>query len=127
VSAVPTWIAVAAGGAAGTLARYAIGLAWARPGLFPWWTLSINVAGSLVLGVVAGLVPRGGAPTTASVALSVGLCGGFTTFSAFSLETLALVERGEWTRAAAYAVASVLLGVAAAGLGVALARTRTLP
>lgn len=117
---VATALAVAMGGALGTLARFAIGVAWARPGAFPWWTLAINTAGSLLLGVVAGLAARGGLATTTSLALSVGLCGGFTTFSTFSVETLALVERGEWRRAVAYVAASVLLGVAAAAIGALL-------
>jgi CrcB protein len=124
---VPTWLAVAVGGAAGTLARYAVGLAWARPGVFPWGTLGINVAGSFVLGLVSGAAARGGAPTATVVALSIGLCGGFTTFSAFSLETLALIQRGTWLRAGAYVTASVALAIAAAALGLALTRPRSLP
>ena len=123
-----TWLAVAAGGAAGTLARYAVGVAWTRPGVFPWWTLGINVAGSFVLGLVSGAAAaRGGVPSATVVALSIGLCGGFTTFSAFSLETLALIQRGAWLRAGAYVTASVALAIAAAALGLALTRPRSLP
>jgi CrcB protein len=118
----PTWLAVAAGGAVGTLARYLVGVAWARPGVFPWWTLAINVAGSLALGVFAGVASARGATTsTLTLALTVGLCGGFTTFSTFSVETLALLERGEWQRAGAYVVASVLLGLLAAAAGASVA------
>lgn len=123
----PTWLAVATGGALGTLARYAVGLAWARPGAFPWWTLAINISGSFVLGVVTGIAAaRETGSTTVAVALSVGLCGGFTTFSAFSVESLGLIEQGAWTRASAYAILSVLLGIAAAGAGLTLIRTRIL-
>lgn len=121
----PTWLAVSAGGAAGTLARYLIGIAVAGRWTFPWGTLGINVVGSFLLGVIAGIVQaRGGVATPATVAVSVGFCGGFTTFSAFSLEVLQMVERGEWSRALAYVVASVALGVAAAAVGLALARGR---
>lgn len=106
----------------GTLARYLVGVAWARPGAFPWWTLAINVVGSFALGVFAGVASARGATASAlTLALTVGLCGGFTTFSAFSVETLALLERGEWQRAGAYVVASVLLGLLAAAAGAAVA------
>lgn len=121
----PTWLAVAAGGAAGTLARYLIGVAWARPGAFPWWTLTINVIGSLVLGLVVGVAAaRGAASSTLTIALAVGVAGGFTTFSTFSVETLALIERGESLRAGAYVTASVVLGLLAAALGLYLIRSR---
>lgn len=121
----PTWIAVAAGGAAGTLARYLIGSVWTRAGAFPWPTLGINVIGSLALGAIVGAaMVRGSASSTLTIALAVGVAGGFTTFSTFSVETLAMIERGESLRAAAYVTASVLLGLLAAALGVYLTRTR---
>lgn len=121
----PTWIAVAAGGAAGTLARYLIGVAWARPGAFPWWTLGINVLGSFALGLIVGVAAaRGAASSTLTIALAVGVAGGFTTFSTFSVETLAMVERGESLRATAYVTASVVLGLLAAALGLYLTRSR---
>lgn len=121
----PTWLAVAAGGAAGTLARYLIGVAWARPGAFAWWTLTVNVIGSLVLGLVIGVAgARGAASSTLTLALTVGVAGGFTTFSTFSVETLALIERGESLRAAAYVTASIVLGLLAAALGLYLTRSR---
>lgn len=123
----PTWLAVAGGGAAGTLARYLIGVAWARPGAFPWWTLGINIVGSFVLGVVIGVAAvRDTASSTVTLALAVGVAGGFTTFSTFSVETLAMVERGESLRAAAYVAASVVLGLLAAALGLYLTRSRIL-
>lgn len=121
----PTWIAVAAGGAAGTLARYLVGVAWARPGVFPWWTLGINVTGSLALGLIVGVAAaRGAASSTLIIALAVGVAGGFTTFSTFSVETLAMVERGESLRAIAYVTASIVLGLLAAALGLYLTRSR---
>ena len=115
--------AIALGGAAGTLARFGIGALLAPSSArFPVATLLVNVSGSFAIGWLAG----GGsllatAPTT-RLALTVGFCGGFTTFSAFSLETVALLERGEAGRAALYAVLSVLLSVAAAALGLAFSR-----
>jgi CrcB protein len=113
--------AIALGGATGTLLRYAIGVALApATSRFPIATLLINVSGSFLIGWLAeypGLVNP-----TLRVALIVGLCGGFTTFSAFSLETFRLIERGEIARAAVYAGASVLLCVAATALGVFAAR-----
>lgn len=113
--------AIALGGATGTLLRYAIGVALApATSRFPVATLLINVSGSFLIGWFAeypGLVNP-----TLRVALIVGLCGGFTTFSAFSLETLRLIERGDFARAALYVVASVLLCLAATALGIAAAR-----
>ena len=113
--------AIALGGATGTLLRYAVGLLLAPATLrFPLATLLINVSGSFLIGWFAeypGLVNP-----TVRVALIVGLCGGFTTFSAFSLETVRLIERGEVARAAFYAGASVILCVAATALGIAAVR-----
>ena len=113
--------AIALGGATGTLLRYAIGVALApATSRFPVATLLINVSGSFLIGWFAdypGLVNP-----TLRVALIVGLCGGFTTFSAFSLETLRLIERGDVLRATLYVVLSVLLCLVATALGVAAAR-----
>ena len=105
-------LAVALGGAAGSVLRYWMGLALlgASRG-FPVNTLLINVAGSLVLGAVLAFVPVANVP--ARLLLGTGFCGGFTTFSTFSGEIVALAERGQPGRAAAYAAGSVALGVAA--------------
>ena len=116
--------AIAVGGALGTLARYLLGTALAGvvPG-FPACTLGINVAGSFLLGLLmAGVAARPDLSPALRAALTVGFCGGFTTFSTFSVETVALLERGATGRAALYAVASVTLSVAAAFAGLALAR-----
>jgi CrcB protein len=113
--------AIALGGATGTLLRYAVGMLLAPATLrFPLATLLINVSGSFLIGWFAeypGLVNP-----TLRVGLIVGLCGGFTTFSAFSLETMRLIERGEIARAALYASASVVLCICATALGLAAAR-----
>lgn len=121
-------LAVAAGGALGSLLRWLVTQATVDASLrFPWGTLGVNVAGSLLLGVLLGAAPTGAAPPSAlRLGLAVGLCGGFTTFSTFAAETLALLQRGAPARAlaaaGAYVAASVLLGVAAVGAGVWLGR-----
>ena len=113
-------VLVAAGGAVGSAARHLVGLALASlSAAFPWSTLLINVAGALALGVLIGATP----PTaTARLLVGVGLCGGFTTFSAFAVELVALADRGTPGRAMLYAVASVGLGAAAAVLGIWMGR-----
>ena len=117
-------LAIALGGALGSVARYLVGT-WIGPRAsgFPVGTLIINVTGSLLLGFLArSLSGRPHAPALGA-ALTIGFCGGFTTFSAFSLETMALLERGAWARALLYALASVTLCVGGAAAGVAIARS----
>jgi fluoride exporter len=109
-------LAVAAGGAAGSVARYLVGIAAGRLfGMaFPWGTLIINIVGSFVLGALAeSFALRWDASPAVRVLLTVGLCGGFTTFSTFSLDTVYLMNRGEMMLAAAYMAASVGLSVGA--------------
>ena len=119
----PLAIAVALGGAAGTLARWWIGgLAQEASATFPTGTLAIHVAGSLLLGFLARYLLETSAPPELRLALTVGLCGGFTTFSTFSYETIALLEDGNVGRASAYVIASVVLSLAATWAGLALAR-----
>lgn len=116
---------VLAGSALGGLARFWIGQwsLWSSgPGVaaFPWATLAINAAGSLVIGAAATLLAP--ADYGARAFVMVGLCGGFTTFSAFSLQTLDLLQGGRAAAAAAYVAASVTLCLAAAAAGWALGR-----
>jgi CrcB protein len=115
--------AVAAGGALGSVARYLLGglVAGRVPG-FPWATLLVNVSGSLLFGFLAVALAGQGSSPALRAGLTAGFCGGYTTFSAFSHETLTLLERGSYARAGGYAAASVLLCVAAAAAGVAAAR-----
>ncbi len=115
-------LAVAAGGAAGSLLRYWATLGAARVGWvgFPWSTIAINVVGSFVLGWFAtAAMPGGASPASHEARLLVmtGLCGGFTTFSAFSLQTLDLLRAGDWTGAAANVLFSVVLCLAGVALG----------
>jgi CrcB protein len=109
-----TWLAVAGGGALGSLARFWMtGAVAALTGpRFPYGTLLINILGSFVIGAVAGvtLTPaRIAMHPDVRIFLMVGLCGGFTTFSAFSLQMLELLQTGQVVSGLLYAVGSVLL------------------
>ena len=113
---VPILLAIAAGGALGSIARYLVGVGATKAfGLaFPWGTLIINVVGSFLIGAFVELFAlKWDLPQEARVFLTVGICGGFTTFSTFSLDAYVLLERGALAAAAAYAVASVALSIAA--------------
>ena len=112
---------VGSGGFLGSIARYALGgvVLHATPqSRFPWSTFAVNVAGCLVVGVLAGLAERlHWFGPDARLFLFTGLLGGFTTFSAFGIDAWFLVRRGEWLVAAAYAGSSVVVGLAAVALG----------
>lgn len=105
------------GGALGALARYQFGhMAGRLMGSgWPWGTLGVNIIGGLAMGLLAGWLARhgSGGGEQARLLLGVGVLGGFTTFSAFSLETALMIERGQLGGAAAYAGLSVLLSVGA--------------
>lgn len=120
-----TVVIVMIGGAFGTLARYLISLlALPISRDLPWGTIVINIAGSFVIGFFGTLTLAGGRfPVSENLRLfvMVGFCGGFTTFSSFSLQTLDLLRSGATLRAAINVVASVVLCVAAVALGHALA------
>jgi CrcB protein len=112
------------GGALGVGARHLVGaamLARLGPG-FPWWTLSINIAGSLAMGLLIASLARSGGSEAARLFFGVGVLGGFTTFSAFSMEFWTLFERGESAQAFAYVAASVIGAIAACGLGLLVMR-----
>ena len=120
------WIAL--GGALGSVARYFASEALARAvgPEFPWGTLIVNVSGSLVIGFVAGWDSADGRLMESAFVryfVMVGICGGYTTFSAFSLQTLGMLQVGDVGRAGANVAASVLLCVFAAWAGYALAAT----
>jgi fluoride exporter len=115
--------AIALGGAAGTLARYGLGgYAQRFSGTFPYGTLVINVAGSLALGFLMRHLLTTTSSPELRAALTIGFCGGFTTFSTFSYETVGLIEGGSYGRAGAYVVGSVLLSLLATFAGFAAAR-----
>lgn len=121
-----TWLWVALGGAVGSALRYGVAqLAERFPAFlaFPWATLGVNVSGSLLLGAVGGWVSvDASASPQLRAFVMIGLLGGYTTFSTFALEGLALLQAGQAARAIGYASASVLLAVGAAAIGWTLAR-----
>lgn len=111
--------AVALGGAAGAYLRLLLGRGLLAAGVaVPWPTFGINLLGSFALGLVAVWCRD---RPTAGVLLGAGVCGGFTTFSAFGLEVVRLLEAGRGGTAAGYALASVLAGVAGAWVGLRVA------
>jgi len=117
---------VAAGGAAGSVARYLTGLAAGRwtALAWPWGTLAVNILGGFLMGLLVGVLAyRGGADQEKlRLLIGVGFLGGFTTFSAFTLETALMIERREIGQAFGYAGLSVTLALAALFAGMMLAR-----
>lgn len=116
------FLLVALGSAVGGVLRYGIALLGSPDGsLFPVRTLAVNLLGGLLIGLGAGLldpVDQQGA----RLLLLTGFCGGFTTFSAFSYETVGLIAAGEWSAALLYVLASILFSVGACALGYWLIR-----
>jgi fluoride exporter len=120
-----TYLWVAIGGALGSVARYFVGIQGGRLlGMgFPWSTLIINVTGSFLIGVFAeSFALRWDATPGTRVFLVVGICGGYTTFSTFSLDVVTLANRGQYLAAGAYILASVIVSIAALYAGLALMR-----
>ena len=119
-----SYLLVMAGGAVGAALRF--GFSRAVPviaGVWPWSTFAANVLGSLLMGVLAfWLVRKGAQGEQVRLLLGVGVLGGFTTFSAFSLEVAQMIESGQLTMAFGYAVASVLVALTALFAGLALAK-----
>jgi CrcB protein len=118
------WLLVFIGGGLGAMARHGVGragLALMGPG-FPWWTLAVNVSGSFAIGLLAGLFGALETGHHARLFLVTGFLGGFTTFSAFSLDALTLWERGALLHAGFYVLGSVILSLIAAAAGLLLSR-----
>ncbi|MCB2087045.1 MAG: fluoride efflux transporter CrcB [Sphingomonadaceae bacterium] len=120
---------VALGGAIGAALRYQLGRAMTHwlgvktITTFPWATLTANVLGSLCMGLLAGWMARQGTGgEQVRLLLGVGLLGGFTTFSSFSLEMMLLIERGQIASAMTYALVSVLAGLAGLYIGLIVMR-----
>lgn len=118
-----TALLVSVAGSLGALARFVVDgmIRTRRPTDFPWATVVINVTGSLLLGFLTGTVLYHGAPHDLQVVAGIGFCGGYTTFSTASAETVRLIQRGEHLAAVANAVGTLALTLTAAGAGLALA------
>lgn len=109
-------ICVALGGAAGSAARYAVSrmIGQHAGSGFPWGTLAVNVAGCAILGILCGIIARGvQIPTPVRLMLTVGFCGGFTTFSTFAGDNIMLMSAGRIAASACYAAMSLTLGLTA--------------
>lgn len=115
---------VALGGGLGAAGRFGVSLAMpTRADAWPVATFGINVFGSLLIGVLAGwLSSRGDAGEPWRLFLGVGVLGGFTTFSAYSLETMRMIERNDWVGASTYSIGSVIAGLIAVAIGLAMAK-----
>ena len=110
---------VAIGSGLGGVLRYLVPCWIGAAKGFPWATLTVNVVGSLLIGLLSGLLARHGGSSAESIRAFavVGFCGGFTTFSTFSNETFSLIESSQWLSAVAYVSLSILAGLAAVFLG----------
>lgn len=118
------WVAL--GGAIGSVARFAIGELLRRPPLppqFPWATFTVNLTGAFAIGWIFGWAADASISPQHRAFLMVGVLGGFTTFSAFSLETAGLLQSAQFGKALLYVISSVVLSVAATFAGFGLART----
>ncbi len=106
---------VALGGAAGSVGRYLISKCYA--GTFPWGTLTVNILGSLLIGLLMGMVSKGSLSPEMKLLLVTGFCGGFTTFSTFANESLSMMKVGSVLLMAFYVGVSVAIGILAVYLG----------
>ena len=113
---------VAAGGAVGSVLRYLISDSIDRRSA-PWGTVTVNLIGSLALGVLVGWFARRNADSVVRIALGVGVLGGFTTFSSWAVETIALWDAGRYSSAVANVLVSVIAGLVVAGIGLAIGRS----
>lgn len=124
-------LSVMLGGGFGALLRYQLGrgmthyLGTPAIAAFPWATLAANILGSLAMGLLAGWLVKSGGNEQMRLLIGVGLLGGFTTFSSFSLEMINLIERGQTLLGLTYAAVSVLAGLAALYIGLVLMRGQT--
>ena len=123
-----TWLAVGVGGALGALARHTVNMLIHQRSLgarFPLGILVVNVTGSFAIGLIGGVLASGRLawPQHTRTFVIVGLLGGFTTFSSFSLEVVLMMERGQFGLALAYAALSVIVAVAALVGGLSLMRS----
>lgn len=120
------WLMVALGGVSGALSRYALIVMFediTRKTSFPWVILGVNVLGSLLAGLLFALAhERQWLSVSQQHLLSVGFLGAFTTYSAFSVDCVRLMQAGQWMLAGSYVISTTLLCFAATGVGIVLAR-----
>jgi CrcB protein len=116
---------VGIGGAIGSILRYLAGC-WLKPyttGGFPWSTFGVNIIGSLLIGIlIAYFQTKTPAQNSLQLLLVTGFCGGFTTFSSFTLENIQLIQEGKIAVASTYIVLSIIFGLLAVALGIAVTR-----
>lgn len=118
-----TWLALITAGAVGAPLRYLTDTAIGHRnrGVFPWGTLTVNVVGSFLAGFLGGLAVYHGLSDSTRTVLAVGFCGALTTFSTFTYETIHLLEQGAIREAVRNTAATLIVGVAAAAIGLGLA------
>jgi len=120
-----TLLLVAIGGALGSVLRYSFSwfIQQHNNGNFPWGTFLVNITGCLLIGFFVGwALKTGNSRSEGILFLTTGFCGGFTTFSAFSLENIHLIRNNQWQQALAYTSASLVLGLLATFVGIALVK-----
>lgn len=106
------------GGGLGSVLRYGLSKVLNTGFIFPFGTLAVNILGSLILGIIMGVVLKNNLQTSPSVLfLSVGFCGGFTTFSAFAFENMNFLKNGDYLSFVSYSAASLILGIIAVFIG----------
>jgi CrcB protein len=110
------WIWVALGGATGSVLRFAVSQ-WLKPSGFPWSTFLINIIGSFLLGTCIAVIDKYPSTFPWKSLVAIGFCGGFTTFSALSVECLQLLRLGQTTLFLTYIISTFILGIGAAWLG----------
>ena len=118
------FLLVMIGGALGSAGRYGVGTLTLRslgPN-YPWGTLAVNLIGGFLMGLLAGALARTSGSEHARLLIGVGILGGFTTFSAFSLDAALMIETGKWLPAITYALVSVIGSVVALFAGLYLVR-----
>lgn len=118
------FLLVMVGGAIGSVGRYAVGKTTlgAFGADYPWGTLAVNLIGGFLMGLLVGVLARTGGSEHSRLLIGVGVLGGFTTFSAFSLDAVTMIERGQWGIAVTYALVSVVGSVLALFAGLYLVR-----
>lgn len=120
-----TVLLVAIGGALGSVLRYVFSwlIQQQHNGSFPWGTFLVNITGCLLIGIFVGWALKSGNPRAEGfLFLTTGFCGGFTTFSAFSLENIHLIRNNHWQQALLYSSASLLFGLLATFTGISLVK-----